>query len=343
MSRVVDHFSLPQRIRRTIQSHQRNLVKAEKVRISATENNDFFPEAYKAMKKGEYHLGTLFRSLENPALTAEQQRKLTMEVAYFLLTNYQSLYVHVEEIKGWISANANPALRDEVLVAAKGFDRSADNLVFTSINQILLDLSTREDIGFSPETLAYFDALPLEEKVNLVGSSGELPRLHNPEAQSLVESWGKSVRLHSGRKKIQEKLNGYELSKDISSLEQYISSELGLDGALGYYNQHIMILLQMRESKDTTSYQDPLVQQIYILAKHRLKNALSIPDAGRPREDSRLREPSAVAILSIFGEIGRRPLMLSETGWVEFRTLVNQNFDPQLVAYLVGPEEVITI
>lgn len=324
LSQVVDYISL-QRIRRSIQSHQRSLIEATNLRSKA------------GLLKGEYHFDTLLRTLESPKLTIEQQRELKMKFVGILLTNYQKLYYkYGKKMEEWIYTNANSVSRDGFLTAAKNFDRSTDYYIqtFNSLNRVLLDSSSKEGIGFSPETLAYFDALPLKEKVELVGPSGEPTTLNSPKAQLLVESWGRSVRLHLERKKAQEKLKQYERSGNIFPLSKYISDKLGLDGELGYYNQGIMIRLMMREGSDTTSYQNPLVQQIYILVEHRLKNALSIPDKGRPREDLRLKEPSAIAILSILGELGRRPTILSEVRWDELRALVNQSFNPQIRAYL---------
>ena len=127
---------------------------------------------------------------------------------------------------------------------------------------------------------------------------------------------------------------------DTHSLKEYISGELGLDGVLGYYNQSIANRLMRRQENDKTFYQNPLVQQLYILVEHRLRNTLSIPDKGRKIEELRLKEPSAIAILSILGEIGSDPTMLKHSGikrrlgWKELKALVNQHFDPQIRAYL---------
>ena len=315
-----------QRLRGSLHFHKINLIKIAELRGSKA-----------LIQKGEDHLDTLLRASENPKLTMEQQRELKMETVGFLFTNYKILYYKYGKIiEEWIYTNGNSAIRDKVLVVAKNFNRSTEYyiLVLTGLNRVLLDLSSKEGIGFSPKTLAYFDVLPLREKIELVGPSGELPKFNNPKAQSLIESWGRSVRMHSERKRIQEKLREYDRAGNILPLSEYISGELGLDGGLGYYNQSIMKDLMMRESNDTTSYQNPLVQQIYILVEHRLKNALLVPDKGRPTEDSRLKEPIAIAILSILGEIGNNPMMLGEARWDELRTLVNQSFNPQIRAYL---------
>ena len=322
----MDYLPPPKkRLRRSIQSHQRSLIKAaESINPNGSE-------------KGEYHLDTLLHASENPKLTMGQQRELKIETVDFLLLNYQKVHPRYgTTLEKWMNTNANSiTLRDRVLARVKDFDRSTNNDAFTSLNRVLLNLSMREDVGFSSEILAYFDALPLKEKVDLVGPSEEPSFIFNSFTAQLVKSsWGQSVHLHAGREKIQEKLNEYELFGDIHPLSEYISGELGLDGALGYYNQSIMVRLMLRQKNDTISYKNPFVQQIYILVEHRMKNALSIPDIGRPRENMRLKEPSAISILSILGEIGRKPSMLTETGWVELRILVNQNFDPQLKSYL---------
>ena len=330
--RAVDYFSLPQRLRRSVQFHQRSLIK-------------FAENGYKALEKGQYHFDTLLRAPENPKLTTEQQRELRMEIAGFLLTNYEKLYIrHEISFKQWINTNANSALRDAVLAIAKdrnrSLDKSTDIYVLTDLNKILLDLSAKEGIGFSPETIAYFDALPLEEKFDLVGPSGE-PPTWIPNIPT-VSHWARAVRLHVGRKKIQEKLNEYKLSKDISPLSQYVSNELGLGSSLGYYNQDVLLLLMEFERLDKTSYQNPLAQQIYILVRHRLYPSLSVSDVGRERRNVRLKDPSAIAILSILGELSREPSILSEVGWAEIRTLINKNFNPQIRSYLSSSLPTIT-
>ena len=192
LSQVVNYLYL-QRLRNAIQFHKMHLTKTTQFRRS------------NALVLGEYYLDTLLRIPENPKLTIEQQRTFKMEIAGFLLTDYQKLYYRYgKKVEEWIFTNGNSVIRDGVLTAAKHFNRSTDHHihVLTGLHRILLDLSTKEDIGFSSETLAYFDALPLKEKMELVGPSGDPPKFNSPKAQSLIESWGKSIRLHSGREKI---------------------------------------------------------------------------------------------------------------------------------------------
>lgn len=338
---VLDYISF-QRGRSSIRSHRRNLVKA----IKSAEPTD---TAYDLET-----LETLLLIPENPKLIREQQQELKTEIADLLFNNYQVLYhyhMHRKKIEEWSYANGNSAIRDKALAAAKTFNRHREAYIYplTGLHQIVFNLSSKENIGFSQETLDYFDNLKLKEKVQLVGPDGEAPKLNSSKAQSLVESWGKAVRLHAGREEIRKKLSEHSSYSAVMFMqmysaevyEAYISNELGLDGALGYYNQSIMTTLMMKQLNDKTSYQNPLIQQLYILVEYRLKTSFTVPDTGRAKQESRLKEPSAIALLSILGELGKDPSMIGEgwwdlrgKPWGELRTLLNQSFDPQIRAYL---------
>ena len=344
LSQAVEYIFF-QSTRISIKYHQRQLMKELKRQV--LEFDQFM---------AEYHLDALLHISENPRLTTEQQRVLKTGIANFLLANYQRLYYftnydsllykHGTSVEAWIYVNGNSAIRDKALTVAKNFNRLKDSYIYplTHLHRILLDLSTKEGIGFSPEVLAYFDALPLREKVQLVGTEVEPPKLNNPKAQSLIESWGRSVRLHAGREKVQDKLSeDSHRSFDIRPIEEYVANELGLDGGLGYYNQSVMMTLMRRQFNDKTSYENPIVQQLYILVEHRLKNALTVSDKGRQIEESRLKEPSAIAILSILGEVGKDHTMAGSRWiripqskqWQELKDLINQSFsDPHIRAYL---------
>ena len=181
MSQVVNYLSF-QKSKRSIRFHQRSLIKATNLR-SATQLNV------------ERLLDTLLRIPENPKLTMEQQRELKTKIAGFLFTNYENLYSkHGKKIAEWVYANGTPAIRDKALAAAKNFNKLTDYYIYAliNLNRVLLDLSSKEDIGFSSETLAYFDVISLKEKVRLVSSSEALPKFNSPKAQSLFESWGRS-------------------------------------------------------------------------------------------------------------------------------------------------------
>ena len=269
-----------------------------------------------------YGKGTLHKS--------DIESALIKVIPNLLKTETQRLAIN------WLLENGDLATANRFVIQALSLpddDREkASKLAL--IADILFELSVLN--GFTPTTANFFDTLDIKPRFALALGPSDDGKSKNFKLSSksiaLRHQIYEPFRFWINITKTEPMVLALETQGNASLIDGYIDGELRLDGQLGYFDPSVRTRVLRDERQDEAPVRSPFITQLYGLAHHRLTNALKVPDQRQPDGVSRLKYPSADAMIHLIYAIKMAPQLWTDTFTTEFLYLV-QTLDPVITEF----------
>lgn len=233
-------------------------------------------------------------------LKVEEQTAIYFELLEEFLDHNRHEVVGNSALMAWYTTHGALASRipgfQKNLV--EWYERTKSPAARQRIAIMLFDIASLPTVRFNPETLAFFDRMPLEQKLSFVKQVRETSSLHNPEAQTYFTMWARSLDLIQRKKELEAVL--YKTVAEDHARPEALADYVKKNLAPEYSNANILKRLQDAEPlSGVERFANPVTRELARLLQYRVAFGLRYPDTGDTPQSARFVAESADTVLLI--------------------------------------------